>query len=124
MTNMQTRIIPSVEEIQATLVTPNYFFGRIPHWKMALVKNPQGSIIKSGERYSYMRVMTGYSSCQFADEVSAKASLEATYNWWCNTHPHSKYLPFEECLKWCEPECPRENPEMHGVRLVMIPLPQ
>ena len=117
----ETRKIPSVEEIQATLVTPNYFFGENPHWKMSLVKNPQGSIIKSGQRYSYMRVMTGYSSCQFADKESAKDSLETTYNWWCNMHPHSRYLPFEECLKWCEPECVRENPEMHGVRLVMIP---
>ena len=91
---METRKIPTLEEIQSTRTTPAHFWG-----------------------YSTdSRGMPIY--CEHSSEEEVRDVLYADYERILKDHPHAKYPEFSECIK-VEPVA--RNPKMHGLRLCMKP---
>lgn len=91
---MESRKIPTLEEIQSFHTTPAYYWG--------YSTNSRG--------------MPKY--CSYSSEEDVREALRAEYDRFSRNHPHAVYQPFDGCLK---PEPVERNPHMHGLRLVMKP---
>lgn len=92
---MESRNIPTLEEIQSFQTTPAHFWG--------YATNSRGVPIY----------------CSYASEEHVRKKLHAEYERLSQEHQHAVYPPFDECLK---PTAVERNPHMHGLRLVMKPI--
>lgn len=121
MYNTRTMKKMTKEELEATYFSPKVYYGFTFSYRWALEEDPHGELARDGKRYSRTKVVTNVNACECKDKEAALLKLKEEYNWWCNLHPNHTFLPFEECIRRCEPECSRENPYMHGLYICMIP---
>ena len=91
---MESRNIPTLEEMQSLHTTPAYFWG--------CSTNSRGMP----------------KHCKHSSEKDVREKLHEEYERFSRNHPHAVYPDFDECLK---PELVERNPKMHGLRLAMRP---
>ena len=117
----EKRKVMSQEELAQRFLSPVVFYGHTTAHRWALCEDPNGKIIRDNKCYSLKKVVTDVHHAECQSQEQALAKLRTTYDWWVATHQSARYWPFEDCIRFSEPLCKREFPDLHGVYLLMIP---
>lgn len=118
-------MLTRMEKVELSFTSPTLFYGYTEQVDVTIdyvrdkygrrVRNEKGAFITKKKE-----VHRTY-PCAFSLREDVLHKLEETYFWWKRLHPNHNYPPFSDCIREEKPVCPRVNPELHGVKLIMNP---